>query len=70
MESPRRGKFYVTTSPLLASELVAKQVLVTLGSHTSESAAVPALLRDWEVAARRMSAGKGWRPLSARERKV
>jgi hypothetical protein len=70
MESPIGGRFYVTRGPLLASEYVTAQVLVSMGSQTSESAAVPALLRNPEVAAGEMSAGKAWRPFTAREWKV
>ncbi len=68
MES--RGGSYVTGGPLLASEYVTAQILVSVGLHIGESAAVPALLRDSEVAAGGMIANKGWRPFTARERKV
>jgi len=61
---------YVTTSPLFASEYMTTQVLVSAGSLISESAAAPALLRDPGATAGEMSANKGWRPFTARERKV
>jgi hypothetical protein len=70
MESSPDGRFYVTRGPVLASEYVTEQVLVSIGSQISESAGVPALLIDSEVAGRGMSTRKGWRPLTARERKV
>ena len=70
MESPPDAKFDVTRSPLLASEYVAGQVLVSIGSLISESAVVPALLRSSEVAARGMNTGMGWRPFTAREWKA
>lgn len=70
MESPPGGRFYVTRSPLLASEYVTGQVSVSVGSQISESAALPALLGDSEVPAVGMCANKGWRPFTARERKV
>jgi hypothetical protein len=70
MESRPGSGFYVTSSPLVASEYVTAQVLVSMGSQTSESAAVPALLRNSEVAIGEMSADKAWRPFTARERKL
>jgi hypothetical protein len=69
MESPSVGEFYVTRSPLLASEYVIAQVLVSVGSQTSEIATVPALPRNSKVAVGEMSAGKAWRPFTAREQK-
>jgi len=60
----------VTGSPLLASEYLTTQVLVSAGSRISESAAAPALLRDPGVTAGEMTANKGWRPFTAREQKV
>jgi hypothetical protein len=68
MES--RAVSYVTSDPLLASEYVTTQILVSAGSQISESAAAPALPRDPGATAREMSANKGWRPFTARERKV
>jgi len=70
MESPSRGKFDVTRSPLLASEYMIAQVLVSVGSQTSKIAAVPALPRNSEVAVEEMSAGKAWRPFTTGERKA
>jgi hypothetical protein len=68
MES--RARSYVTSDPLLASEYVTTQVLTSVGSQISESAAAPALSRDSGVTAGETSANKGWRPFTARERKV
>ena len=70
MESPSHGKSYVTRSPLLASEYVTAQVLVSVGSLASETAAVPALPRNSKVEAGEMSAGKAWRPFTTGERKA
>jgi hypothetical protein len=61
---------YVTSGALLASEYVMTQVLASVGSQISESAAAPALLRVPGATAEEMRANKGWRPFTARERKV
>jgi hypothetical protein len=58
MESSPDGRFYVTRSPLLASEYVTERVLVSIGSQIRESARVPALLTDSEVVGRGMSTHK------------
>jgi hypothetical protein len=70
MESFPDGKFYVTRSPLLASEYMTNQVLVSIGFQIRESAGVLALLTDPEVVGRGMNTHKDWRPLTARERKA
>ena len=61
---------YVTRNPLLASEYLTTQVLVSAGSRIGKSAAAPALLKAPGATAGEMSANKGWRPFTARERKV